>query len=106
MRLQYHQSAFKLIGKEPVLSGTASCVLDRLERQHDFRFPASLREWYSIKNIYQMFYTIVSAKTIPPTRTVNHAGDEIKPPEIAGRHSPWANAPWPSAFLEVALDRG
>jgi len=56
MELQYHQSAFELIGKVPIFSEDANAVLDQLEQRYEFRFPASLREWYSIHNILEMFF--------------------------------------------------
>jgi hypothetical protein len=49
MRLNYHQATFDLIEREPAFDVAAIAALDQCETAYGFSFPASVREWYSLK---------------------------------------------------------
>ncbi len=52
--LKYHQAAFNLIGVAPEFDPVAEKVLSGFERERDFQFPASVREWYSQRGAAQL----------------------------------------------------
>src|SRR5262245_45936921 len=55
MRLAYHQELFDKLGLTPSFSAEqAALVLMREERCRS-EFPASVREWFSIEGVFELF---------------------------------------------------
>jgi hypothetical protein len=48
--LKYHQPTFDLLKIEPEIDPAAVAALDALEKRRSIKLPASVREWYSIKD--------------------------------------------------------
>src|SRR5262245_5468670 len=48
VQLVYHQATFDLLGREPVFSDAARVLFEERERACGARFPAAVREWYSL----------------------------------------------------------
>lgn len=49
VKLKYHQRTFDLLGLEPHLNPEAPAILDQFEHEHNFKLPASVREWYELE---------------------------------------------------------
>ncbi len=49
MKLRFHQAAVDLLPKPPKFSAKAAQALDRREKKLGIRFPAAVREWYSLE---------------------------------------------------------
>ena len=47
--LTYHRDVVTLLPKPPAFSASAAKLLDQRERELGIRFPASVREWYSLE---------------------------------------------------------
>jgi len=54
MPLKYHQGAFDVIAVTPEFDPAAEERLSHIERERDFQFPASMREWYSQRGAVEL----------------------------------------------------
>jgi hypothetical protein len=54
--LQYHQATFDMLNRTPVFSEAAISALDKREQELGIKFPASVREWFSIEGIHKIFH--------------------------------------------------
>jgi hypothetical protein len=55
-RLKYHQPILDLLGVEPVLPFERVAAIEERERVCGTRFPASVREWFSVLNAEALFH--------------------------------------------------
>ncbi len=57
MHLKYHQKAYQLLNRPPVLSSRALELLARAEQRCGGALPASVREWYSLEGAVETLAT-------------------------------------------------
>jgi hypothetical protein len=51
LTLRYHETTFRVLGEEPVLSPAATAEIEAAERRCGRRLPPSVREWYSLEGV-------------------------------------------------------
>jgi hypothetical protein len=73
-QLQYHQATFDLLKLQPVFSATSAHVVRGCEDYCDFKFPASVREWYSLEGAVDILRTYPNQDHPIP---LNLLGDEV-----------------------------
>lgn len=54
--LKYHQATFDMLKRTPVFSEAAIAALDAREQELGIRFPASVREWFSIEGVNELLH--------------------------------------------------
>jgi hypothetical protein len=52
--LKYHAAAFRVLGRTPRVSEEALRLIERREAETGLRFPASVREWYSLEGAVEL----------------------------------------------------
>jgi len=52
--LKYHAAAFRVLGRTPRVSEEALQLIERREAETGLRFPASVREWYSLEGAAEL----------------------------------------------------
>jgi hypothetical protein len=56
MLLTYHADTIALLGTDVDTSHDAAALIQQIEREFGFTFPASLREWYSLANAHEILH--------------------------------------------------
>src|SRR5262245_41452278 len=82
MQLEYHRATFDLLGREPVRSAGAVRLLNERERAAGFRFPASVREWYSLEG------------AVGVLATCGNADHPVGIEQLGGPHRNWNRGRW------------
>jgi hypothetical protein len=54
IRRTYHSSVFRVLGRTPRVSEEALRLIERREEENGLRFPASVREWYSLEGAMEL----------------------------------------------------